>query len=139
MDLLRGDDAGRQVLKALAIDRGSGSGGSHDEEPMSLDEFAGWVDSALEEGVFVPDSPRDAPVVVTPLERAMLRPLAAVVPALRRREAARREYVVTIAARRGARCRQWAFPTAAERRDAEALAFVQLAAQREGVAAAPRR
>jgi ATP-dependent helicase/nuclease subunit B len=77
--LLRSDDAGRQVLSALGLSRAVEVDATADPESMTLDEFAGWVDSALEEGTFVPDSPPDAAVVVTPLERAMLRPFAAIV------------------------------------------------------------
>ena len=125
MDLLRSDDAGRQVLTALGMAKRTRPGGLHDEEPMTLDDFAGWVDSALEEGTFVPDSPRDAPVVVTPLERAMLRPFAAVVMP----SADEKRLGANASARSplgDALMQAMRIPTPAERRDAEALAFVQL-------------
>ena len=44
---------------------------------MSLDEFSRWIDATLEDASFVPNADADAQVVVTPLERAMLRPFGA--------------------------------------------------------------
>jgi len=76
---LEADDAGRQLLTALHL---QSPPLPDDTEPMTMEEFGNWVDETLEGSVFRPESPlasADAPVIVTPLERAMLRPFAAVV------------------------------------------------------------
>jgi ATP-dependent helicase/nuclease subunit B len=119
------DDAGRQVLAALhlqtppAID---------DADTMTMDEFGNWIDDTLEESVFRPESPvgfAEAPVVITPLERAMLRPFAAAVLAgtdEKHLGAAPLPHPLLrdgIAAELG-------IATGAARRDAETLAFAQL-------------
>ncbi len=74
--LLEADDAGRQLLTALHLSTGDTPGGDF---AMTLADFTRWVDEALEEASFLPEAPPDAAVVITPLERAMLRPFAAVV------------------------------------------------------------
>jgi len=123
--LLRSDDAGRQVLSALGLSRAVEVDATADPESMTLDEFAGWVDSALEEGTFVPDSPPDAAVVVTPLERAMLRPFAAIV--LPSADEKRLGANVPAPSPLGdALAQALGIPTRSERRDAETLAFAQL-------------
>ena len=125
MSLLRSDEAGRQVLMALGLGRTQQPIDVRDDESMTLDEFAAWVDSALEEGVFVPESPADAPVVVTPLERAMLRPFAAIVlpSADEKRLGAHASAPSSVGE---SLLHSLGMPTAAERRDAETFAFAQL-------------
>src|SRR5262249_35555424 len=49
------------------------------ETRLDLAAFTSWVDAALEAASFVPPQEVDAPVVITPLARAMLRPFAAAV------------------------------------------------------------
>jgi ATP-dependent helicase/nuclease subunit B len=123
--LLRSDEAGRQVLAALGLGPSLEPIDNPDDEPMTLDEFAAWVDSALEEGVFVPESPPNAPVVVTPLERAMLRPFAAIV--LPSADEKRLGGHATASSPVGESLLQsLGIPTSAERRDFETLAFAQL-------------
>ncbi|HEX7440216.1 MAG TPA: PD-(D/E)XK nuclease family protein, partial [Caldimonas sp.] len=126
MRLLRADEAGRQMLVALHLHGLAGSahavGG---DEPMTLDDFSAWVDSAFEDGSYLPESAPTAPVVVTPLERAMLRPFGAVVFAAadeKRLGAApppQRLLGEAVAVELGV-------PGAAARRDAETLAFAQI-------------
>jgi ATP-dependent helicase/nuclease subunit B len=84
LHMLRGDDAGCQVLATLGLD------GLRPSTPalaagaaaaMDLAAFTVWVDEALEAASYLPESGRAAaaPVVITPLSRAILRPFAAVV------------------------------------------------------------
>lgn len=50
------------------------------EDRLAFEEFVGWVEAALEAGVFVPKALREqAEVVITPLAQATLRPFRAVV------------------------------------------------------------
>ncbi|HUP07255.1 MAG TPA: PD-(D/E)XK nuclease family protein [Caldimonas sp.] len=72
---LRADEAGVQVLEALRL---VGPALAFDDV-LDFDEYTAWVDAVLEEGTFRPPPPTDAAVVVTPLERAVLRPFAAAV------------------------------------------------------------
>ncbi|KNZ33893.1 MAG: hypothetical protein AD742_03985 [Methylibium sp. NZG] len=77
---LEADDAGRQALAALRW--------SPDADPpvavsaedhLDIDAFSTWLDAALEQASFLPDSSPEPEVIVTPIARAMLRPFAAVV------------------------------------------------------------
>jgi ATP-dependent helicase/nuclease subunit B len=132
LDLLCTDDAGQQVLAALHLPASSGGGtwavGSA-QHSMGLSEFRHWVDGVLEQSSFFPKPDFDAPpeVIVTPLARAMLRPFGAVVfpgaddKRLGAAPAATALLGDKLAAALGV-------PTAAERRRAELLAFVQLLA-----------
>jgi ATP-dependent helicase/nuclease subunit B len=115
------DDAGRQVLEALHLEAQPPA----TDDRLDLDDYAAWVDAVLEEALFRPQAPVDAPVVITPLERAMLRPFRAVVLAGADEK------------RLGARPAPWPFleetlaerlglPTRAARAQREALAFAQL-------------
>jgi len=72
---LRADEAGRQVLEALRLDDPAPAW----DDVLDFDEYAAWVDAVLEEDMFRPDPPPDPAVVITPLERATLRPFASVV------------------------------------------------------------
>jgi ATP-dependent helicase/nuclease subunit B len=124
---LSDDAAGRQALTALHLldavswpaERDAGA------DAMPLDEFAAWVDAALEDASFIPESPQDAAVVITPLARASLRPFAAVVMPgadenhLGATPSPHSLLSETLAAELG-------LPTSARRRDDETLAFAQL-------------
>jgi ATP-dependent helicase/nuclease subunit B len=126
MQALRDDDAGRQVLDALHVDDALAAPFSFgDDERLDLHAFIAWVDVALEDGMFRPEPPAKAEVVITPLERASLRPFAAVVlaGADEKRLGAMPAQTPLLGDALGARL---GLPTAAERRDRETLAFAQL-------------
>lgn len=129
LEALLADDAGRQALAALHLAEPVVPGADDRADAMTLDEFAGWVESALEEASFIPRAQdvnaSDAPVVVTPLSSALLRPFAAVVLAgadEKRLGATPPPHPLltdAVAAELG-------LPTSSARRDEELLAFVQL-------------
>jgi len=122
---LGADDAGRQVLAALRLGGLAAGDLVADDAAMDLDDFTQWIDAALEEGSFRPAAPVDAPVIVTPLERAPLRPFGAVV--LGGADEKRLGAGVPPHALFGdALAASLGLPSAAARRDAETLAFVQL-------------
>ena len=126
MTSLRHDDAGRQVLEALHMQALSGhSPGVGGDEPMTLEDFTAWVDGALEEGTYLPAAAPGAVVVVTPLERAMLRPFGAIVFA-----AADQKRLGAMPAPQpligDALALELGLPTATLRREAETLAFAQV-------------
>ena len=73
---LQRDEAGQQVIAALHL---ASPRALALTDRMGLDEFAGWIDAALEDGSFVPAAPGKVEVIITPLERAMLRPFGSVV------------------------------------------------------------
>lgn len=117
---LEADDAGRQVLVALQTVPAA--------ERMDLHAFTTWLDAALEQASFLPESPAAPTVVITPLARAMLRPFAAVVfPGVDER------HFGMAGASSGllsdAECSELGVPNAQTRRDAELLAFVQVLRQ----------
>lgn len=70
------DDAGRQVWQRLHP-----ADGWRQLAPASLDlrAFSRWLDDLLEQTSFIPATPPDAQVFITPLARMPLRPFAAVV------------------------------------------------------------
>ena len=120
---LLADDAGRQLLAALHL---ADERPVFDSETMTFQAFSRWVDATLEASSFRPAPPvGDAKVVVTPLEQAMLRPFAAVVfPGAdeKRLGAPASPHPLlsdTLATELG-------LPSAAARRNAEVLAFVQV-------------
>ncbi|WP_280150465.1 PD-(D/E)XK nuclease family protein [Piscinibacter sp. XHJ-5] len=116
------DDAGRQVIVALHLDTGAGL---PDADAMTLDEFAAWARAALEDASFVPPAPGDAQVVVTPLERAMMRPFASIVmPGADEKRLGAAAPVHPLLGEAAARA--LGLPDAARRREAETLAFAQL-------------
>ncbi len=75
---LAADEAGRQMMAALeastALAPATGEG-----DAMPVPEFMGWLDRVLESASFLPAAAPHAAVVITPLERTMLRPFAAIV------------------------------------------------------------
>lgn len=92
-EALAADAAGAQVLVALrcALPQALGAGpaarsaalpADAADMPLEAAGFGRWVDDVLEQVAYAPPAPAlegEAPVVVTPLARAMLRPFAAVV------------------------------------------------------------
>jgi len=81
LDALAADAAGAPVLRTLRLDGPDDAAWQQATRatPLDLDGFVAWVDSALEQGAFVPPVDALAPVVLTPLSRAVLRPFGAVV------------------------------------------------------------
>jgi ATP-dependent helicase/nuclease subunit B len=81
--LLLNQDAGEQLLDALWLRRSPWPESAHEQalqhSLLNPAEFLDWVDQSLEAQQYVPATPADAPVVITPLARAILRPFAAVV------------------------------------------------------------
>jgi ATP-dependent helicase/nuclease subunit B len=80
----RDDAAAQQLRQALRLGDAAGAGAGAWQAAtalsMSLDEFTAWVDGALEAHAFIPPTPQQpAPVVITPLARAIGRPFAAAV------------------------------------------------------------
>lgn len=133
LQLLQADDAGRQLLAALRLIPATTTDAAWAHgaglATLDLDGFVGWVDGVLEQASFVPAHPRDEPaeVVITPLVRAMLRPFAAAVLAgadhLRLGASPIADRLLS-----DATAGLLGLPTAAQRRAAETLAFVQLLA-----------
>jgi ATP-dependent helicase/nuclease subunit B len=126
---LEADDAGRQALKALHLADAQAFDRDDTVQSMSLHEFAAWVDSTLEEASFIPGSAglgaHDAPVIVTPLAQAMLRPFAAVVFAgadEKRLGAAASPHPLLS----DAQASDLKLPTMDQQRKSELLAFIQL-------------
>ncbi len=79
-DALSTDDAGVQVLRALRLADPGTWPSQAAQTTMNLEDFTAWVDAALEDAAFVPETSHEAPgVVITPLGRLMLRPFAAIV------------------------------------------------------------
>ncbi len=82
LSALSDDAAGRPLLAALHLDGASGSVAWQAAAESTLLDFAAftaWVDVTLAAANFVPPSEAVAPVVITPLASALLRPFAAVV------------------------------------------------------------
>ena len=123
---LAADDAGREVLAALHLTpMGSPVGSALAEEPLDLDGFTGWLDTALEQASFLPPSAADASVVITPLARAMLRPFAAVVlPGADERNLGATSAPQGLLSDR--ECAALGLPDRQARRNAEVCAFAQL-------------
>ena len=71
------DPALVQLTRALHLER---TPADLPASTLGFDAFVQWVDNALEQATFTPPSPGvQAPVVITPMARAVLRPFAAVV------------------------------------------------------------
>lgn len=123
---LQGDDAGRQLLDVLrlrspeALVTGPAAG-----LLLDADGFERWVDQALDQATFVPATPSQAAVVITPLARAMLRPFGAVVL-----PGADEKRLGAPAAPMGllsdTLARELGLPDAVRRRDNETLAFAHV-------------
>ncbi len=82
VDALSADAAGAQVLAALRCDLGRLDGGfaaAAAATRLHAGGFVGWVDGVLEQSPFRPREDAAALVVITPLARAALRPFGAVV------------------------------------------------------------
>jgi ATP-dependent helicase/nuclease subunit B len=73
---LQDDDAGHQVLQRLLAAR---SWASSLTSHWGYTAFSLWLDDVFEHANFVPPTPCDPVVVITPLSRTALRPFAAVV------------------------------------------------------------
>ena len=125
-DVLCRDDAGRQLLAALHLAEPAVPAALQQADGITLAGFTRWVDAVMEDASFRPAAPAEAAVVVvTPLERAMLRPFGAVVfPAA---DAKRLGAPVAPQALLGdATAVALGLPGVAARREAETLAFAQL-------------
>lgn len=119
---LQSDEAGRQVIAALRL---SAPGELLHIDPMALDEFIAWIDAALEDASFVPPAPAHAQVIITPLERAMLRPFGSVVmPGADEKRLGGPGMPHPLLG--DALARSLGLPDADARRQAELLAFAQL-------------
>ena len=133
LEALRADDAGRQVLAALRLEpkvslTGAWAAGAA-QVAMDLHQFTTWVDGVLEQATFRPAAAFDdaAEVIVTPLAGAMLRPFAAaVLPGADDKHLGAQ--ATTVSLLNDAQAAALGVPTAADRRKAELLAFVQLLA-----------
>jgi ATP-dependent helicase/nuclease subunit B len=71
------DDAGQQLLAALHLS--DADLWSAHPEALTLADYTGWVEAALEQVNYLPTSPEDPAVIVLPAARAMLRSFAAIV------------------------------------------------------------
>jgi ATP-dependent helicase/nuclease subunit B len=80
---LAGLEGGAGVLEALWLSRNPWPGSAHEavlgDTRLDAAGFLAWVGEVLEAGQYVPEDAGQAPVVITPLVRAMLRPFGALV------------------------------------------------------------
>jgi ATP-dependent helicase/nuclease subunit B len=80
---LAGLEGSEGVLNALWLSRNPWPGSAHEavlgDARLDGAGFLAWVSDVLEAGQFAPVDPGHAPVVITPLVRAMLRPFGALV------------------------------------------------------------
>lgn len=117
------DEAGQQVLAALYLNAPGSL--AHLSEAHTLADFGRWVDAALEQSTFIPASPEQPAVIVTPAARAMLRPFAAVVwPGADEKHLAAAPSPHPLLS--DAEAAALGLRTAAHRRDREVLAFAQV-------------
>ena len=131
--MLQADDAGQQVVAALRLGPGASPASAWSlvasQSSMNFDEFRAWVDAVLEQATFAPTPVNDEPaqVVIAPLARAMLRPFAAVVfPGADDKRLGAWPAQTSLLG--DAQAAALGMPTAAQRRSAELLAFVQVLA-----------
>ena len=123
---LDADDAGRQVLAALQWPLGAElpAAGATDDG-LDFDAFSAWLDAALEQASFLPESSVSPEVIIAPMARAMLRPFAAVVfPGVDERHfggAAASDGLLS-----DHECTTLGLPDARARRDDDLRAFAQL-------------
>jgi len=121
-DALAEDAAGLQVLAALRLGEGAGWPAQAGQTAMSLEQLRQWVDDVLEEASFIPPAPPQPELVITPLTSAMLRPFAALVlPGADERHLG--AGVDPLPFITDAQAGALGLPTAAARREREALAF----------------
>ena len=125
---LDADDAGRQVLAVLQwpthVDA-PGAPDTSDAEWLDLDAFSAWLDTALEQASFLPESTATPAVVITPMAHAMLRPFAAVVlPGVDERHLGAARAPDGLLS--DSECAALGLPAAQARRDADLRAFAQL-------------
>ncbi len=125
---LAGLEGSEGVLTALWLSRNPWPGSAHEAvlDGTRLDGagFLDWVGDVLEAGQFAPPDPGHAPVVVTPLVRAMLRPFRALVlPGADADTLGRGGRSLSLLG--DADAAAIGLPTQAQQREAEAQAFVQ--------------
>jgi ATP-dependent helicase/nuclease subunit B len=121
---LLADEAGNQVLRALRlVEPAAWAAQQAAQTMMTLDDFCAWADGVLEEASFIPTPPEEpASVVITPLARVMLRPFAAIVfPGADDHHLAAGVPPQPLLS--DAQALALGVATAAQRREAEALAF----------------
>lgn len=128
---LLADEAGRQVLDRLGLTSAHGlMAFAFQTEALPLQAFTDWVDATLESASFIPASQTDAPVVITPLAQALLRPFAAVVfPGADSKHLGAAP--TTLGLLSEVEARALGVPTREEKRVALGLAFAQLCQQPE--------
>ena len=116
------------MLAALHLDGLAGSPAwqaAAESTRLDYAAFTRWVDATLAAANFVPQSEAAAPVVITPLASAMLRPFAAVVM-----PGCDQQHLGAATATTGllpdALLRELGLPNAGEQRERERLAFAHL-------------
>lgn len=125
-DSMRADAAGLQVLQALRLaEAGDGWPASTSSAQLDATDFVAFVQQVLESTAFRPPSmSAAAPVVITPVARAALRPFAAIVcPGA---DAAHLGAMPAPSLLPEAAALALGVPTAAQQVDAERRAFAQL-------------
>ncbi|MDR7295210.1 ATP-dependent helicase/nuclease subunit B [Pelomonas aquatica] len=125
---LAGLEGGAGVLEALWLSRNPWPGSAHEAvlSDARLDGagFLAWVGEVLEAGQYVPEDAGQAPVVITPLVRAMLRPFGALVlPGADADTLGRGGRGLSLLSEADAAA--LGLPTQARQREAEAQAFAQ--------------
>lgn len=125
---LAGLEGGDGVLTALWLSRNPWPGSAHEAvlDGARLDGagFLAWVGEVLEAGQFVPQDADHAPVVITPLVRAMLRPFGALVlPGADADTLGRPGRSLSLLS--DADAAALGLPTQAQQREAQAQAFAQ--------------
>ncbi|MCE4536763.1 PD-(D/E)XK nuclease family protein [Pelomonas sp. P7] len=125
---LAGLEGGEGVLTALWLSRNPWPGSAHEGvlagARLDGSGFLAWVGEVLENGQFVPDNAGQAPVVITPLVRAMLRPFGALVlPGADAETLGRAGRPLSLIS--DADAAALGLPTQAAQREAEAQAFAQ--------------
>ncbi len=122
------DAAGRPLLAALHLDGQAGTPAwqaAAKSTRLDFAAFAAWVDATLEAANFVPPGDATAPIVITPLASAMLRPFAAVVmPGCDQQHLGAASGATSLLP--DTLLRQLGLPDAGAQRDRERLAFAQL-------------
>ena len=125
---LAGLEGSEGVLNALWLSRNPWPGSAHEavlsDARLDGSGFLAWVGDVLEAGQFAPSDPGHAPVVITPLVRAMLRPFGALVlPGADADTLGRGGRSLSLL--NEADAATLGLPTQAQQREAEAQAFAQ--------------